>query len=163
MHTHWIRAGLVLIAGFFVFATTVSVDERRPLEGATVAQAGQMSLGGRRLSCSRGTAINDSRMGALGLASPSRQVFWLNKRLLRKYPRAFQQFVFLHECAHMFTRDETEADCWAIKRGVFRGYFTRGSIDQICKALWNTPAGLYHNAGPQRCDLLKQCFANARG
>lgn len=161
MRSNLLRAALATIA-ILAFSATVSVNEQAPLQGVTQAHAGSMSIGGRRLTCSRGTAINEPKMGALGLASPSRQTFWVNKRLLRKYPRSFQQFVFLHECAHMFTRDETEADCWAIKRGVYRGLFGRRSVDQICKALWNTPSGLYHNAGPSRCDLLKQCYASTK-
>ena len=125
------------------------------------AEAGSLTVGGRRMSCGRGIAKNNPKMRSLGIAIPAKQVFFINKRLLRRYPAAFQRFVFLHECAHMYLRDERAADCWAIKRGLYRGLLSSGSVKQICKALWNTPAGLYHFAGPQRCEHLKQCFAAA--
>ncbi len=131
--------------------------------GAAHAQSTSMNLGGRRITCSRGKVIVDNKMSAIGLASPARRKMWLNMRRLNRYPRAFRQFVFLHECAHMYVLNETEADCWAIRRGVYRGLFTRASIKQICKALWRTPAGFYHLAGPDRCVEMMKCFDTIAG
>lgn len=124
----------------------------------TRAEAASMNLGGRRLTCSRGKVIVDNSMGAIGLASPSAKKIWLNMRRLNRYPRSFRHFVFLHECAHMYIRNETQADCWAIGRGVYRGLFNRASIKQICTALWRTPAGFYHLAGPDRCSEMNKCY-----
>ena len=127
------------------------------------AEAGSMSIGGRAISCGKGKPSANNKMPALGLAIPSKRVFYLNRRKLARYPSQFQRFVFLHECAHMYVRDERAADCWAIKRGLYRGLLGRGSVNQICKALWKTPSGLYHFAGPERCQHLKQCWADAAG
>jgi len=125
------------------------------------AEAGSMVIGGRRMSCGAGTPKANNTMGSLGIAVPSSKIFFLNKRRLRQYPVQFQRFVFLHECAHMYMRNERAADCWAIRRGIYRGLLSRRGIEQTCKALWATPSGLYHNAGPQRCEHLKQCWSRA--
>ncbi|MEM8627427.1 MAG: hypothetical protein AAGF32_05755 [Pseudomonadota bacterium] len=125
------------------------------------AEANSLVVRGRRLHCGGGTGKDVKDLPVMGVAIPSRKLFLINTRLMRKFPRSFSHFVFLHECAHMYITSESAADCWAVKRGLYRGIFNRRSVDTICKALWNTPAGLYHNAGPGRCAQLKQCYAKA--
>jgi hypothetical protein len=92
----------------------------------------------------------------------ARGTIWLNRKLLSKHKASFQQFVFLHECAHQYTLDEPDADCWAIKRGVYRGLFSGRNIDQICRVMKNWKGGLWHNAGPDRCAGIKQCYTQVK-
>lgn len=123
------------------------------------AQAGSAVIGGRRLSCRYGKVIFNDKLPDLGMAAKG--TIWLNRKLLKKHPPAFQQFVFLHECAHQYTFDEAEADCWAIKRGVYRGAFGSGNINQICRIMKNWKGGLWHNTGANRCAGIKRCFKAA--
>lgn len=123
------------------------------------AYAGSAVLGGRRVSCRHGKVVFNDKLPDLGMAS--RGTIWLNRKLLSKHSASFQQFVFLHECAHQYTFDEAEADCWAIKRGVYRGLFTGSSINNICRIMKGWKGGLWHNAGPSRCAGIKQCYASA--
>ncbi len=155
---------LTLTLGAFVFTVaTLHPATYASVTGiAGIAQAkSSLIVRGRRLRCGGGLGKDMSSLPVMGTAIPSRKVFFINTRLMRRYPASFSHFVYLHECAHMYTYSESEADCWAIKRGLYRGLFNRSSIDQICKALWSTPAGLYHNAGPSRCEQLKQCYVKA--
>lgn len=155
---HEIRILTIVIA----LALPVSVISGVSVPTLTAkAYAGSMSIGGRRMSCRLGKPVVDNKMRALGIAIPGKREFRLNRRALSRYPASFQRFVFLHECAHMYIRNERAADCWAIERGLYRGVLGRGSVNQICKALWRTPAGLYHDAGPQRCQHLKACWKSA--
>lgn len=124
------------------------------------AYAGSAVIGGRRVSCRFGKVVFNDKLPDLGMAAKG--TIWLNRKLLRKHPPAFQQFVFLHECAHQYTFDEAEADCWAIKRGVYRGLFSAGSVKQICRIMRNWRGGLWHNAGPARCEAVNRCYKSAR-
>ncbi|MEO0620360.1 MAG: hypothetical protein AAFZ01_13895 [Pseudomonadota bacterium] len=142
------------IAAFFLLEPPFSVAS-----WGTTAKAGSAKLGGRTVSCRFGKVIFNDKLPDLGMAA--RGTIWLNRKLLRKFPGSFQQFVFLHECAHQYTFDEAEADCWAIKRGVYRGLFSTGSINSICRIMKNWQGGLWHNAGPARCRAIRQCFKEA--
>ncbi len=146
--------------GLFILAT-LAMDP--PLSGGSwgaKAYAGSAVIGGRRMSCRFGKIVFNDKLPDLGMAS--RGTIWLNKKLLRKFSPAFQQFVFLHECAHQYTFDEAEADCWAIKRGVYRGAFSSGNINQICRVMKSWKGGIWHNTGTDRCAGIKRCFQIAK-
>lgn len=143
-------------------AFIIVADPPRQVAGwGASASAGSIVIGGRRLNCSRGKVIIDNRMRHIGLAT--RGTIRLNIRGLARFPSSFRQFVFLHECAHQYTFDEAEADCWAIKRGVYRGLFRQRAMRQICASLWNTSFSMWHNSGPERCKYMLRCFVNAGG
>ncbi len=152
----------VLLTGFAVASTFVFTPPTHIASWGAQALAASASVGGRRLSCGTGKVIINNKMSAIGRASPSKREIYLNLRRLRGYNRTFQQFVFLHECAHMYIVDESRADCWAIRRGLYRGLFSARSVDSICKALWNTPSGRYHFGGPNRCQHMKTCLATTK-
>ncbi|MBI1383739.1 MAG: hypothetical protein GC150_02355 [Rhizobiales bacterium] len=158
----WVeKLAALAVAGLLLLAGPPLLPQLFPAERAEAATS--LSVGGRRMTCGLGKIVVDNQMPALGRARPSLRELYINMRLLGRYPAAFQQFVFLHECAHMTIVDETAADCWAIQRGRYRGLFSKRSVDQICKSLWNTPAGRFHFAGPDRCQHLNACWAGASG
>ncbi|MEL6288045.1 MAG: hypothetical protein AAFQ42_07010 [Pseudomonadota bacterium] len=158
----WVRDSFFVGITTLLMIVTVDVPSTVGSWGPE-AKAGSAVLGGRRVSCRYGKVIFNDKLPDLGMAT--RGTIWLNRKLLRKYSGSFQQFVFLHECAHQYTFDEAEADCWAIKRGVYRGLFSSASINNICKVMKNWKGGLWHNTGPNRCAAIKQCFqvAKSRG
>lgn len=125
---------------------------------STPVEAGSTVIGGKRITCNKGFFQWRSNVPGVGLSIVGSGII-LDSGLKRTH-RDFQRFVFLHECAHQNNVvSETSADCWAIKRGLFRGYFNKRSIDRVCVALWNTPMGIAHNPGPHRCQQMQQCFA----
>ncbi|MEZ5922972.1 MAG: hypothetical protein R3D57_01160 [Hyphomicrobiaceae bacterium] len=127
------------------------------------ANAGSTNLGGARVSCyAAKTIIKDKRVPGPGYASQG--VIYLGPQYLKAYPPVVQRFIFLHECGHQYVGvDETGADCWAAKIGKRQGWFSQAGVASVCKAFWNTQGGQYHLPGPQRCEALKQCFADAPG
>jgi len=149
----------LVILALIVIDPPASVVPAPLVEWVPVAHAGSAVLGGRRVSCRFGKVVINNKLPDLGMAA--RGTIWLNRKLLGKHSGTFQQFVFLHECAHQYTWDESEADCWAIKRGVYRGLFSRRDVNQICQVMRHWKGGLWHNAGPGRCAGIKQCYVQA--
>jgi hypothetical protein len=127
------------------------------------AEAGSTTVGGARVSCyAAKTIIKDKRVPGPGYASQG--VIYLGPQYLKAYPAVVQRFIFLHECGHQYVgTDETGADCWAAKIGKRQGWFSAAGVGSVCKAFWNTQGGQFHLPGPQRCEALKQCFADAPG
>lgn len=150
------------IASLALLATLAITPPGQIASWGAKAWAGSAVIGGRRMTCGTGKIIINNKMKAIGRASPGRREIYLNKRLLSRYGRQFQQWVFLHECAHMYISDEIKADCWALRRGLYRGLFTSRTVDQVCKSLWNTASGIYHFAGPDRCIHLRTCLKQTR-
>lgn len=124
------------------------------------AKAGSALIGGQRITCGKGGFRWANNVPGVGLSIIGTGIIMDNQ--LKRTHRDFQRFVFLHECAHQnYIVSESGADCWAIKRGVYRGYFSRQSIQRVCTALWSTPMGIAHNAGPDRCRQMQQCYNRA--
>lgn len=153
-----LRQALAVTALFVLGTLTLDPPQSIASWGAK-AYAGSAVIGGRRMSCRFGKVVFNDKLPDLGMAA--RGTIWLNRKLLRKFSPAFQQFVFLHECAHQYTFDEAEADCWAIKRGVYRKAFSSGNIKQICRVMKNWKGGLWHNTGADRCAGIQRCFKTA--
>lgn len=145
-----------------VFATFITAALLGPATGTNKAEAGSALIGGQRITCGKGSFAWRDNVPGVGLSIIGSGIIMDNR--LKGMHRDFQRFVFLHECAHQNRIvSESGADCWAIKRGVYRGYFTSRSVERICRALWNTPMGIAHNAGPDRCRQMQQCFVTVRG
>lgn len=153
----------ILVLTSLIMSFVLAIDPPGPdsFWGAK-AVAGSTVIAGRRMTCGTGKIIIDNEMNAIAQARTGKREIYINKRRLSKYSRTFQQWVFLHECAHMYVLDEAAADCWALRRGYYRGIFNRSSVNQICEALWNKAATNYHFAGPDRCMYLKTCLAKTR-
>ncbi len=155
MSVRWTR---VLNAHLFL-ASVIAVLGLWPV----AASAGTTTVGGARVSCyAAKTIIKDKRVPGPGYASQG--VIYLGPQYLKAYPAVVQRFIFLHECGHQYVgADETGADCWATKIGKRQGWFSEAGVNSVCKAFWNTQGGQFHLPGPQRCQALKQCFADAPG
>jgi hypothetical protein len=131
--------------------------------GTTPSTAGSTTVGGSKVNCyAAKKIITDKRVPGPGYASQG--VIYLGPQYLKAYPPIVQRFIFLHECGHQYVgTDETAADCWAARVGKRQGWFSEAGVASVCKAFWNTQGGQFHLPGPQRCQVLKQCFASAPG
>lgn len=146
---------VLTLAGVLVIGPSL-VSE--PLGGGSEAQAASVVLGGKRVTCGKGSFAWASNVPGIGLSMPSGIV--MDRRLKGMHPD-LQRFVFLHECAHQRgVTSESGADCWAIRRGVYRRLFTKKSVLRLCAAFWNTSGGAVHLPGPARCRSMAQCFAS---
>jgi hypothetical protein len=123
------------------------------------ARAGSAVIGGVKMSCRPAKVVVGKSVPGPGYSVEGLLLF--GSRFLRAYPPIVQRLVFLHECAHQYVgADEGAADCWAVKMGRKQGWLTPDGIRQACRVLWKTPADGAHLAGPERCDMLKQCYGS---
>lgn len=155
MNVRWVR----LLSAQWIAVLAIAVLGLWPI----AASAGTTTVGGVKVSCyAAKTIIKDKRVPGPGYASQG--VIYLGPQYLKAYPAVVQRFIFLHECGHQYVgADETGADCWAARIGKRQGWFSEASVNSVCKAFWNTQGGQFHLPGPQRCQVLKQCFADAPG
>lgn len=126
-------------------------------------KAGSTTIAGQKVSCYAAKSIvKHNGVPGPGYAGPG--VIYLGPQYLKAYPPVVQRFIFLHECGHQYVgTDETAADCWAAKVGKKQGWFGTAALNSVCKAFWNTEGGQFHLPGPERCQVLKQCYASAAG
>lgn len=130
---------------------------------ASESKAGSTTIAGQKVSCYAAKKIvKHNGVPGPGYAGPG--VIYLGPQYLKAYPPVVQRFIFLHECGHQYVgTDESAADCWAAKVGKKQGWFGDSALNSVCKAFWNTQGGQYHLPGPERCQVLKQCYASAAG
>lgn len=134
----------------------------RGLKNPRIFAPGRLVIDGTRMICGKRSTIYDPTLDDFGGAFDGFII--LNPRLLKRLPRQVKLWVYSHECAHQFRgADEARADCFAIKRGVRRGWLKRSGMNQICKFIWSAPASNMHPPGPERCKMMKRCFAEVTG
>lgn len=134
----------------------------------------QPVVAGMTMTCQdfRGIAVGTMDVSDLGDVGGARiigrmPVIVLDRSRLAQLPDKLQLFFYGHECAHhvlghAFAQtvwSEREADCWAVKHGRERGWFTREEV-----AAWSpqfahskgSPIG--HLPGPERAERLVACY-----
>lgn len=52
------------------------------------------------------------------------------------------------------------ADCFAVQRGRRAGWLTPAGIEDICGFISSSKGDSMHFAGPQRCELMRQCYGD---
>jgi hypothetical protein len=131
-------------------------------EPVRISRGGAIELGGRRVSCDNVQLRLDGYLENLGAAAPDDRLLILNPRLLGRYSKTVQLFVFHHECGHhRVGASELKADCWAVNRGVRDGWLDRNGLGQVCRSFGNAPETETHPSGRQRCSYIDRCFATA--
>ena len=118
----------------------------------SLANAGTMTVGGKRLSCPGIEVIvkNISGEGYAYIGGP----MVIN-------PRTVTPVIFYHECAHALGIDsETQADCRGVKMGRRAGHISMRDVEQACRIIRNDPSRVRYPSGKQRCQIMKQCYGN---
>ncbi len=84
----------------------------------------------------------------------------LNAERIAKLPKVVQLYAFGHECGHqVHGLSEEKADCQAIADGKAAGWLDEPGVGAICE-FWKPYQGdSNHLPGPERCLLMKRCFA----
>ncbi len=146
---------LLILVGL-MWASTVAPSDKR--EGFfSSAFAGSAVIGGYRMQCP-GARVRFSRHSpGVGFAVRGEIVF--NRKLMRRYPVVTQRMIFLHECAHQYVgRNETAADCWAIRTAKSQGWLSERGVHTVCRSFAGSNGSRTHLAGPQRCAAMLRCF-----
>ena len=167
---NWLR--LVLLGGLAVggglFAYQMMSDPGPPTIAEYVAYNPDRSIApadfkidGEAVTCGKAqVALNPSLMD-VAAAHPGFII--LNPRRLEHLPKVIALYAFGHECGHQLHGvSEEMADCYAVTRGQVQGWLDAAGVDAIC-AFWKPYAGdNKHLPGPERCELMKRCFAKAK-
>jgi len=129
----------------------------RGLQSTSFIAPGKLRIDGTRMICGKRPTVFDPTLDDFGGAFDGFVI--LNPRLLKRLPKQVKLWIYSHECAHQFRgADEAVADCFAIKRGVRRGWLRKSGMDQICKFIWSAPPSSHHAAGPKRCEMMRRCY-----
>ncbi|MEC9369110.1 MAG: hypothetical protein VX871_10525 [Pseudomonadota bacterium] len=119
--------------------------------------AGQLRLAGRPMRCGATPTLISYSFWDYGGATKDRII--LNPSKLDPLPVPVQLFVYAHECGHqIYGPKEIGADCYAIKRGRREGWLNRDGLTEICTFFQDHPGDYAHPPGPQRCEIMTQCF-----
>jgi hypothetical protein len=125
---------------------------------ATLAPAGQLEIDGRRMTCGPFPTVLDPHHIDFGGAY--RGFVILNPNLFAGLATPVKLWIFSHECAHQSVgQDEVKADCVAVQRGKREGWLNAAGLAQICEFMQPARADRSHFSGGQRCELMRQCFA----
>jgi hypothetical protein len=102
-------------------------------------------------------------------------VIYFNPYALTGMPRAMQEFIYAHECAHhvlhhlrtgqvVDASQEAEADCWAVAELTGQGTLNASDIEYIASALPQlVPGDTTHRPGNVRAHDLRQCVRSPLG
>jgi hypothetical protein len=128
--------------------------------GATIVLAGQLVLDGHRISCGRWATIIDPNLNDYAASYP--QFVILNMQYVAKVPTSVKLWIYSHECGHLFGGpDENKADCFAVRRGRAAGWLNAQGLDQVCSFISAAHVDAMHVGGPDRCTLMRQCYAHS--
>src|SRR5262245_62097972 len=126
---------------------------------ATLIPAGQLKLDNQPVICGRRPTVLNSQLDDYGAAFPGYVI--LNPRLLARVSTPVKLWIHAHECGHQFRgADEEAADCFAVQRGRRQGWLTTEGLEEICKFIASAKGDSMHVAGPQRCEYMRQCYAD---
>jgi hypothetical protein len=127
-------------------------------QGSRKVAQGKMTLDGRAVSCGARPTVIDAKLDSWGGSYPGYLI--LNPNRLRGLTTQVKLYVYYHECGHQFV-GATGADCFSIRRGVAHGWLNDEGMSQICDFISQLKGDGVHPPGPQRCVLMRQCYANA--
>lgn len=134
-----------------------TLEDYAAWSGGTVVPAGQIEIDGRRMSCGSAPTVLDPGYKDFGGSLPGFLILNANRFVGLATP--VKLWIYSHECAHQSVgSDEVKADCVAVQRGKREGWLTPAGLAQICEFMRPARADQAHFNGPQRCELMQQCY-----
>jgi hypothetical protein len=126
---------------------------------AVIVASGELVIAGRRMWCGRRPTVLDNNLDDYAAAYPGFLI--VNPTKMTTVPPAVAMWIFSHECGHQFRGPEEEAaDCFAAQRGRRQKWLDEDGIEQICHFILPASGDAMHFAGPQRCEIVRRCFAD---
>jgi hypothetical protein len=127
---------------------------------ARILPAGQLRLDGKPAICGQRPTVLDSGLSDFSASFPGYLV--LNPRRLASLSLPVQMWIHAQSCGYQFRGpDGSKADCFAVERGREQGWLTDAGMDNVCAFIAPTSASAAHAAGPERCKVMRGCFAAA--
>lgn len=156
-------AGLAAAAGLRYLYAGPTVEEYLAAKGpqARLVPAGELSFDGRAFACGRYPAVLNA--GFEDYAGAYFGFIIINPKRFETLPLIVKLYAYTHECGHQYMgRDETQADCFAIRRGRQEGWLDEAGLQEICNFIGRSKGDALHLAGRERCALLRRCYHTGR-
>lgn len=127
---------------------------------ARLIDAGKLKIDDHTMRCGKRPTVIDNTFESWGGAYPGYLI--LNMKRLEALPTPVKLFVYAHECGHQFVgRNEEAADCFGVKRGRRYGWLKEEGLAQVCDFISQLKGDADHDAGPKRCEKMRQCYLDA--
>jgi hypothetical protein len=171
----WVLAGVLASALCFAQARVANAQEWSGKEGSTTAGPnlddylkdagpdtklighGQLKLDGRAVNCGKRPTVLNPNFDSWGGAFPGFLI--LNTKKINGLSTQVKLYIYSHECGHQFIgADETEADLFAIRRGVKWGWLDAQGMEDICTFISQLKGDAVHPPGPQRCETMRKYY-----
>lgn len=115
---------------------------------------GEMKIDGRRVNCGTRPTVLNPNFDSWGGAFPGFVI--MNTKKISGLSTQVKRYIYAHECGHQFIgANETEADLFAIRRGVRRGWLDAQGMEEICTFISQLKGDSVHPPGPERCTTMR--------
>ena len=126
---------------------------------ASIMPAGEFKLDSYKMFCGQRPTVIDNQLDDYAAAFPGFLI--MNAKLLARVTTPVKLWIYSHECGHQFRGpDEQTADCFAVQRGRRHGWLSSEGLDEVCQFISASKGDGMHFAGPQRCEHMRQCYAD---
>jgi len=118
---------------------------------------GALKLDGRAVNCGKRPTVLNPNFDSWGGAFPGFLI--LNNKKISELTTQVKLYIYSHECGHQFVgADETEADLFAIRRGVKWRWLDAQGMEDICVFISQLKGDSVHPPGPQRCETMRRYY-----
>ena len=129
---------------------------------AKVIAHGALKLDGKSVNCGKRPTVLTTNFDSWGGAFPGFLI--LNTKKINGLSTQVKLYIYSHECGHQFIgADETEADLFAIRRGVKWGWLDAQGMEDICTFISQLKGDGVHPPGPQRCETMRKYYRELIG
>jgi hypothetical protein len=124
---------------------------------AKLIEHGQLKIDGRKVNCGTRPTVLNSNFDSWGGAFPGFLI--LNTAKINGLSTAVKLYVYSHECGHQFVGpDETQADLFAIRRGVKWRWLDAVGMEEICTFISTLKGDSVHPPGTRRCETMRKYY-----
>jgi hypothetical protein len=130
-------------------------------DGKLIAQ-GALKIDGKSVTCGKRPTVLNPNFDSWGGAFPGFLI--LNNKKISGLSTQVKLYIYSHECGHQFIgASETEADLFAIRRGVKWGWLDAQGMEDICVFISQLKGDAVHPPGPQRCETMRKYYQQLLG
>jgi hypothetical protein len=129
---------------------------------AKVVDHGALKIDGKAVNCGKRPTVMTSNFDSWGGAFPGFLI--LNTKKIQGLSTQVKLYIYSHECGHQFVgADETQADLFAIRRGVKWGWLDAQGMEDICTFISRLKGDSAHPPGPERCETMRKYYQQLVG
>jgi hypothetical protein len=124
---------------------------------AKLIEHGKLKIDGKKVNCGTRPTVLNSNFDSWGGAFPGFLI--LNSAKINGLSTAVKLYVYSHECGHQFVGpDETQADLFAIRRGVKWRWLDAVGMEEICTFISTLKGDSVHPPGTRRCEAMRKYY-----